>query len=46
MQELLKGYWWSWGAKPFAEELMGAINRCNYNQKNQDMNAFAGKYRI
>lgn len=34
--------WWLWGGGYFAEEVVGAINRCNYNQRNAELNALAG----
>ena len=35
-------HWWSWGEDAFANDLAGAINRVNYNQRNEQMNALAG----
>ncbi|KXZ56140.1 hypothetical protein GPECTOR_1g119 [Gonium pectorale] len=34
--------WWLWGGGPFSDEVAGAINRCNYNQHNEQLNALAG----
>jgi hypothetical protein len=31
-----------YGAAAFIEELAGAVNRINYNQRNEGMNALAG----
>ncbi|PNH12489.1 Farnesylcysteine lyase [Tetrabaena socialis] len=31
-----------WGGAAFAEEVAGAVNRCNYNQGNSQLNALAG----
>ena len=42
-KEYLGQYWWSWGVRPFANDIAGAINRCNYNQRNSQLNALAGK---
>lgn len=33
---------WPWGGRRFANEIAGAINKCNYNQKNEDLTALAG----
>eukprot|EP00879_Flechtneria_rotunda_P022346 GHRR01023577.1.p1 GENE.GHRR01023577.1~~GHRR01023577.1.p1 ORF type:complete len:446 (+),score=200.88 GHRR01023577.1:606-1943(+) len=42
MQAELHHIPWRFGAARFAEELAGAVNRVNYNQPNQAMNALAG----
>lgn len=42
LQEFFKAYWWCWGADSFSRELAGAVNRCNYNQRNAQLNAMAG----
>jgi hypothetical protein len=34
---------WRYGAGLFIEEPAGAINRINYNQQNEQLNALAGK---
>jgi hypothetical protein len=34
---------WRYGAGLFIEELAGAINRINYNQHNEQLNALAGE---
>ncbi|GAX76995.1 hypothetical protein CEUSTIGMA_g4442.t1 [Chlamydomonas eustigma] len=41
-KEYLSSQWWSWGAVAFIRELVGAVNRCNYNQRNEGLNALAG----
>lgn len=35
-------WWWRWGSATFLEELVGAVNRINYNQRNEQLNALAG----
>lgn len=42
LQSWLVRPWWLWGGGYFAEEVVGAINRCNYNQRNAELNALAG----
>eukprot|EP00798_Chlamydomonas_sp_ICE-L_P018393 gene18393-24865_t len=34
--------WSLWGTAAFMDELAAAINRCNYNQRNSQLNALAG----
>lgn len=42
MQDHLSHGLWRYGAERFTDELAGAINRINYNQQNQVLNAMAG----